>query len=260
MEKNRVVTREEWQADRKNLLAKEKELTRLRDKLSAERKKLPWVKIEKPYEFDSPTGKESLSTLFDGCSQLIVKHFMFGPGWKEGCVGCSFEVDHVGGTLIHLNNHDVNYVAVSRAPISEIEQFRKRMGWDLKWVSSYNSDFNFDFNVSATPEEIEKGEVYYNYTKQKYMIEEMSGLSVFYKNPSGDIFHTYSTFGRGGEEILGTYIFLDMTPKGRNENGPNFSLTDWVRHHDKYGKGGYVAETGRYIAEDSSTESCCGSH
>lgn len=259
MKHNPVVNRDEWLSARLELLEKEKELTRMRDRLSAERRKLPWMKIEKPYEFESPMGKQTLLNLFDGRSQLIIKHFMFGQGWKEGCVGCSFEVDHMMGALVHLNNHDVSYVAVSRAPIAEIEPFRRRMGWDFKWVSSFGSDFNYDFNVSARPEEIEKGEVYYNYKMQEFQIDEMSGLSVFYKDPSGNIFHTYSTYGRGAEEILSTYVCLDLTPKGRNETGPYFSLTDWVRHHDRYGDSGFVASTGRYVPAEEGRDSCCGS-
>ena len=160
---HKVVSREEWIAARKELLAKEKEVTRLRDKLSAERRKLPWVKVEKNYVFDGPTGKETLADLFDGRSQLFVKHFMLGPGWKEGCVGCSFEVDHIEGALVHLEHHDVTYVAISRVPLAEIEAFKKRMGWRFKWVSSYGSDFNYDYHVSFTKEDIAKGKVYYNY-------------------------------------------------------------------------------------------------
>ena len=252
-----IVSREEWIATRKRFLIKEKELTRLTDKLNAERRQLPWVKIEKSYLFDTPAGKQTLADLFEGRSQLIIKHFMFGPGWKEGCVGCSFGADHIDGANLHLAHHDVTVVAVSRAPLAEIEPFRKRMGWQFKWVSSYDSDFNFDFNVSCRKEDLEKGEVYYNYKMQPAHSEEMSGLSVFYKDDDGRIYHTYSTFGRGDEKVLGAYILLDMTPKGRNETGPYFSLGDWVRHHDKYDAGGSVSPTGRYIA-DEKDDSCCG--
>ena len=252
MTNNRIATRDEWLVARKAHLAKEKELTRLRDQLSAERRELPWVRIDKPYVFEGPSGRETLSDLFDGRSQLIIQHFMFGPGWKEGCVGCSFSVDHIEGALVHLEHHDVSYVAASRAPLPEIEAFKKRMGWRLKWVSSYGSDFNYDFHVSFKPDEIEKGEGYYNYEMRKIGIEELSGRSVFYKDESGDIFHTYSSYGRGGDLMLGTYNILDLMPKGRNETGPNHNMTDWVRHHDRYDGGGHVAATGRYVPVDSS--------
>jgi predicted dithiol-disulfide oxidoreductase (DUF899 family) len=258
MQHNRIVSQNEWLAARKHHLSKEKELTRLRDQLSAERCSLPWVKVEKPYVFDGPDGKETLADLFDGRSQLIVKHFMFGPGWKEGCVGCSFEADHIDGALVHLEHHDVTYVAISRAPLPEIEAFKKRMGWRFKWVSSYGNDFNFDYHVSFTKDELAQGEVYYNYDMRELKSEELSGRSVFYKDANGDIFHTYSSYARGGDILLGTYNLLDITPKGRNETGPSFDLTDWVRHHDRYGDGGFVDPTGRYQPPKGS-DSCCGS-
>ena len=235
MMQHQVVSQDEWLIARKQLLVKEKEFTRLRDRLAAERRALPWVKVEKPYVFDGPDGKETLADLFGGHSQLIIKHFMFGPGWSEGCVGCSFGQDHVDGILVHLKHRDVSYVAVSHAPLPEIQAFKKRMGWQVKWVSSFGSDFNFDFHVSFRPEEIDKGEVYYNYETSKIGIDELSGNSVFYKDVNGDVFHTYSSYGRGGEDMLGTYRFLDLVPKGRDETGPNHNLTDWVRHHDRYG-------------------------
>jgi predicted dithiol-disulfide oxidoreductase (DUF899 family) len=250
-----VVSRDEWLAARKELLAKEKELTRLRDRLAAERRALPWVKIEKKCVFEGPDGKETLADLFAGRSQLIVKHFMFGPGWKEGCVGCSFEIDHAEAALVHLEHHDVSYVAVSRAPFAEIDAFRKRMGWRLRWLSSRDSEFNYDFHVSFTEDEVKRGEAYYNYELRPIGIDEMSGRSVFYKDAAGDIFHTYSSFARGGEMFLGTYHFLDITPNGRNET-INGNLTDWVRHHDRYDAGGSVAATGRYVAPPASA-SCC---
>jgi predicted dithiol-disulfide oxidoreductase (DUF899 family) len=254
MTHNRIVTRDEWLAARKVHLAKEKELTRLRDQLNAERRELPWVKVEKAYVFDSPQCKETLADLFDGRSQLIIKHFMLGPGWKEGCVGCSFEVDHIAGALVHLEHHDVTYVAVSRAPLPEVEAFRKRMGWRFKWVSSYGSDFNYDFHVSFRTDEIERGKVYYNYEMRKVGVDELSGRSVFYKNTDGDIFHTYSSYARGGDLMLGTYNILDLMPKGRNELGPNHNLTDWVRHHDRYDDDGFVDPTGRYVAKSGAAE------
>jgi predicted dithiol-disulfide oxidoreductase (DUF899 family) len=233
MQNNRVVSREEWTAARQALLVKEKEFTRLRDQLSAERRALPWVKVEKTYTFDAPEGRVTLADLFDGRSQLLVKHFMFGPEWEQGCVGCSFGADHVDGARVHLEHHDVSYVSVSRAPLARIEAFKRRMGWGFKWVSSFGSDFNYDFHVSFTPEDFAKGQVYYNYEWQAPRGDEMSGMSVFYRDAAGDIFHTYSWYARGGEMTLGTYSFLDLTPKGRDET-INGNLTDWVRHHDRY--------------------------
>jgi predicted dithiol-disulfide oxidoreductase (DUF899 family) len=248
---NPVVSRDEWLAARKMLLAKEKALTRLRDQLNAERRQLPRVKVEKPYVFDGPNGRETLADLFDGRSQLIVKHFMLGPGWKEGRVGCSFGADHAEGALVHLQHHDVSYVAVSRAPFSEIEPFKRRMGWRFKWVSSFGSDFNYDYHVSFTPEDIAAGQVYYNYEMQKPQGEELSGISVFYKDEAGDIFHTYSAYARGTDLLLGTYNLLDLTPNGRNEPGPRHNLTDWVRHHDRYDVAGRVDHTGRFVATNT---------
>jgi predicted dithiol-disulfide oxidoreductase (DUF899 family) len=188
MTEHQIVTRDEWLAGRKQLLVKEKEFTRLRDQLSAERRALPWVKVEKQYVFDGPDGRETLADLFGRYSQLIVKHFMLGPGWSEGCVGCSFEMDHVDGILVHLAQRDVGYVAVSRAPWAEIEAFRKRMGWRVKWVSSHGSDFNYDFHVSFSADEMSNGEGYYNYERRQIRINELSGRSVFYKDATGDVF------------------------------------------------------------------------
>jgi len=249
---NRIVTREEWLDVHKRPLVNEKELTRRRDQFSAARRVLPWVRIDKPYVFEGPNGAETLADLFGGRSQLIVKHFMLGPGWKEGCVGCSFHSDHIDGAVPHLAQHDVTLLAVSRAPFAEIEAFKRRMGWRFKWVSSYGSDFNYDFHVSFTQDELAKGEVYYNYELRKLQSEEMSGISVFYKDAAGDIFHTFSSYARGGDILLGTYNYLDLTPKGRNETGPNYNLTDWVRHHDRYGADGFVDPTGRYQSPQGS--------
>jgi predicted dithiol-disulfide oxidoreductase (DUF899 family) len=249
--RHQIVSQDEWLAARKQLLVKEKEFTRLRDQLAGERRALPWVKVEKPYVFDGPHGRETLDELFGSRSQLIVKHFMLGPAWGEGCIGCSFELDHIDGILVHLEQRDVSFVAVSRAPLPEIEAFRKRMSWRVKWVSSAGSDFNFDFHVSFKPEEIAKGESYYNYEIRKIGIDELSGRSVFYKDTNGDVFHTYSSYGRGGEDLLGTYRLLDLVPKGRDETGPNRNLSDWVRHHDRYGDRGSVAPTGRWVPETS---------
>jgi predicted dithiol-disulfide oxidoreductase (DUF899 family) len=244
-----VVSREEWLIARRDLLKREKELTRLRDQLAAERRALPWVKMDKEYVFDAPEGEMTLAELFDGRSQLFIKHFMMAPGQLTQCVGCSLEVDHVDGILPHLENHDVTYVAVARAPLGEIEAVRKRMGWKFRWVSSYHSEFNYDFNVSFTCGDAASGRSIYNYgiaPEWAAEIEDLSGNSVFYKDDDGQIFHTYSTFGRGGEEFLGIYRFLDATPKGRAENGPYHSLTDWARPRNMYGKGGTVEPTGRY--------------
>jgi predicted dithiol-disulfide oxidoreductase (DUF899 family) len=248
---HKVVSKQEWLAARKALLAKEKQLTRQTDAITAERLALPWVKVEKNYVFDTPSGKKCLADLFEGRSQLIVKHFMFGPGWNEGCVGCSFGSDHVEGALVHLEHHDVSYVAISRAPLAEIEPFKKRMGWHFNWVSSADNDFNYDYNVSFRKEDAKDGQVLYNYQMSPFMSEEASGLSFFYKDSAGNAFHTYSTFGRGDEKMVTTYMLLDMTPKGRNETGRG-NLSDWVRHHDQYEAGGHVDYTGRYVAEGAS--------
>lgn len=245
MNRPAVVSRSDWLEARTRLLAKEKHLTRLRDELLAERRQHPWVKIDKCYVFQSASGPKTLADLFADRSQLLIKHFMFGPGWQEGCVGCSFECDHIQGALVHLRQRDVSFVSVARAPIEQIEPFRRRMGWTFPWVSSFGSDFNYDFHVSFTPEEM-AAEAYYNYRNEKVPCEELSGLSAFYRDSNGDIFHTYSCFGRGGEEVLGTYMLLDLLPKGRDEHGPNYNLTDWVRHHDKYGSSGYVDSSGRH--------------
>ena len=246
MQPNRIVSRDEWLEARKQLLAKEKELTRLRDQLSADRRALPWVRVEKEYVFDGPDGKVTLAELFDGRSQLFVKHFMMGPGQAGQCVGCSFEVDHVEGVLVHLENHDVSYAAVARAPIEEIEAIRKRMGWSFTWVSSFHNDFNYDFHVSFTPEEIAAKRAFYNFRYTDPGLADLSGDSVFFKDKHGAIFHTYSTFGRGGEEFLGAYRLLDVMPKGRDENGPYHSLADWVKPKNVYGQGGMVEGNGRY--------------
>ena len=230
MDRPQIVSRSEWLAARKRLLAQEKEMTRLRDRLSAERRKLPWVKVEKSYVFDGPDGKETLADLFAGRSQLIVHHFMWRADLGAGCVGCSFEADHVDGTLVHLEHHDVSYVRVARAPLCDLQAYNKRMDWRAKWVSSQGSDFNFDYHVSFTKDELAKGKAFYNYEMTDVSIEELPGLSVFVKDAKGDIFHTYSSYARGNEEVLATYMYLDLTPKGRNESG----AMDWVRRHDEY--------------------------
>jgi predicted dithiol-disulfide oxidoreductase (DUF899 family) len=242
-----VVSPAEWVAARRALLIKEKDLTRQRDALDRQRRELPWVTVDKEYLFDCPRGRVTLSDLFGGRSQLIVQHFMFGPGWKEGCVGCSFKADHVDAAAIHLEHHDVTFVAISRAPLHEIEAFRKRMGWRFRWVSSYGSDFNYDYHVSFPKDGVATGKVYYNYATRDFLSEELSGNSVFYKNAAGTVYHTYSTHARGDEMLVGAYMYLDLTPKGRAETGPRHNLTDWVRHHDRYDDESCV-DRGRNVA------------
>ena len=232
MNQSKIVSKAEWLVARKDLLTREKELTRLRDEVSRHRRELPWVKIDKEYLFDGPGGKETLADLFDGRSQLIVYHFMFGPGWEEGCKSCSYLADHFDGANWHLPHRDVTFVVVSRAPLSEIEPFKKRMGWRFKWVSSHGNDFNFDYHVSFTKEEEKANKVYYNYGTGEFMSDELPGLSVFYKDENGDVFHTYSTYARGLDMLVGTYNFLDLVPKGRDENTE--STMGWVRRHDEY--------------------------
>lgn len=232
-----VVSREEWMGERIGLLEMEKELTRQKDEVARRIRELPWVRIDKGYVFQSPDGEKTLSELFGGNSQLVVQHFMFGPGWEEGCKSCSFMADHTDGMLPHLAARDVTMLAVSRAPLAEIEAFKARMGWRFPWVSSFGSDFNFDFHVSFTDEQIAGGKVEYNYTKQEFGSTEAPGISVFRKDASGGIFHTYSAFGRGVEQVVGTYSVLDMVPKGRDEEGLEYTMA-WVRHHDRYGSEG----------------------
>jgi predicted dithiol-disulfide oxidoreductase (DUF899 family) len=241
----KVVSQSEWLAARKEFLIKEKEFTRLRDELSRQRRELPWEKVEKQYYFNTTEGRRTLADLFEKRSQLIVYHFMLGPGWKEGCPSCSFLADHFDGLAVHLANRDVTLTVVSRAPLVEIEAFKKRMGWRFKWVSSYGSDFNYDYHVSFTPEEMSKGKVPYNYSERGFPAEEGPGASVFYKDEAS-VFHTYSAYARGLDILLGAYNFLDLTPKGRDEEGLGFSMS-WVRHHDRY--------SDAYFAEDSA---CCG--
>jgi predicted dithiol-disulfide oxidoreductase (DUF899 family) len=235
-ELSRVVPQAEWLAARKELLSKEKEFTRLRDELSRQRRELPWETVEKRYEFEGSKGKETLADLFAGRSQLIVYHFMFGPGWKEGCPSCSYLADHFDAAAVHLAQRDTTLAVISRATLPEIEAFKKRMGWRFKWVSSAGSDFNFDYHVSFSKDEKAKGKVVYNYSSMDFPSEEAPGASVFYKNGEGEIFHTYSSYARGLDILIGTYNFLDLTPKGRDEGGLPHSMA-WVRHHDKYGEG-----------------------
>jgi predicted dithiol-disulfide oxidoreductase (DUF899 family) len=256
LQQSKVVSHADWVTARKEFLAKEKEFTRLRDELSRQRRELPSEKVEKQYVFEGPKGKETLADLFDGRSQLIVYHFMMGPGWTEGCKSCSFLGDHFDGATIHLANRDVTLVVVSRAPYAEIEAFKKRMGWNFKWVSSFGTDFNYDYHVSFTKEEIAQGKVYYNYDMMEFPSEEAPGLSVFRKNANGEILHTYSSYARGLDILLGAYNFLDFAPKGRDEEGLAFSMS-WVRHHDKYSEGYFVDPAQKYAAPAKTEGSCC---
>jgi predicted dithiol-disulfide oxidoreductase (DUF899 family) len=259
IQEHEVVSSKEWIATRKELLRKEKDFTRLRDELSRQRRELPWEKVDKNYIFEGPNGKVMLAELFGGKSQLIVYHFMFGPGWEAGCPSCSYLADHFGGTLVHLANRDVTLAVVSRAPIEQIEAFKKRMGWPFRWVSSFANDFNLDYHVSFTKEEMAKGKVNYNYEMMEFPSEEAPGASVFYKNEVGEIFHTYSTYARGLDILVGTYNFLDLAPKGRDEDGLAFSMA-WVRHHDKYTEGYVVDPKAEYVAPKASGSSCCAEH
>lgn len=236
----KVVSQAEWLAVRKQFLKKEKELTRLRDSVSQQRRELPWVRVDKEYVFDAPAGKKTLADLFEGRSQLIVYHFMFGPEWKEGCPSCSFNMDHTDGAVVHLAQRDVTFLAVSRAPLPKIEGFKQRMGWRFNWVSSFGNDFNRDFHVSFTPEEMAKGKVDYNYEMTAFPSEEAPGFSVFCKDENGNVFHTYSAYARGTEITVGTYNYLDLVPKGRDEDALPFTMS-WVRHHDRYSDG-HLAE------------------
>lgn len=237
-----IVSRSEWLTARKELLAREKEETRLRDAVNAERLALPWTEVTEDYAFDTPSGRKSLSDLFDGRSQLIVYHFMLGPDWEAGCPGCSFLCDHLDGTLPHLNNHDVTLVAVSRAPLDKIEAYKKRMGWHFPWVSSNGSAFNFDYGVSFTKEQLAGEAVTYNFieTPVGQAHDELPGLSAFYRDETGRVFHTYSSYARGPEQLIGTLMILDRAPKGRNED----ATMHFVRRHDEY--------------DDAPKSSCCG--
>ena len=231
---NKIVSEEEWLEARQRLLAKEKEFTRLQDELNQERRGLPWVKVTKNYRFEGPNGQETLGDLFEGRSQLIIYHFMFGPADKAGCPHCSLRADGFNGINIHLKHRDVTMIAVSRAPYEKLAAYKKRMGWGFKWVSSGNTDFNFDLHVSFTPQEMKAGKAFFNYTMQNPGPPEREGHSVFYKDESGDIFHTYSCYVRGNELFNIHYHYLDIVPKGRDENGRG---PFWVRRHDEYDSG-----------------------
>ena len=234
MQTHEIVSRETWLEARRALLAEEKAHTRMRDALAAKRRALPWVKVDKDYRFEGPDGPMSLSDLFGRKRQLIVYHFMFNPSRDEGCTGCSFLSDHLDGIVPHLQQKDVAFVAISRAPVSKLEAFRRRMGWSFRWVSSGGSDFNYDFHASFTPEQVAGAPATYNFAPIQPPIEDLPGTSVFIKDEAGQIFHTYSQFARGGEDVLATYALLDMTPLGRQERDADGNLGDWVKLHDQY--------------------------
>ncbi len=233
MAHHQVVSRDEWLAARKRLLAEEKEFTRLRDRLSQRRRDLPWEAVDKEYVFDGPDGKQTLPELFDGRSQLIVYHFMFDPSWEAGCPHCSRWADNFNGIIVHLNQRDVTMIAVSRAPYGKLAAYRKRMGWNFKWVSSSGTDFNVDYHVSFAPEELARKKAFYNFTTQDPDCSEREGVSVFHKDPGERVFHTYSAYARGIDMLNLDYHYLDLTPKGRDEGGRG---PFWVRRHDEYGR------------------------
>jgi predicted dithiol-disulfide oxidoreductase (DUF899 family) len=235
LEDHKIVSENEWIEARKALLKKEKELTILGDQLNQQRRELPWKEVNKEYVFEGPNGKQTLRELFDGRSQLIVYHFMFDPTWEAACLHCSFWADNFNGIIVHLNQRDVTMIAVSRAPYSKLAAYEKRMGWDFKWVSSYDTDFNFDYHVSFTPEELDRKEIFYNYNLQDTHSSEREGVSVFYKGPADRVYHTYSAYARGIDMLNVAYHYLDLVPKGRDEAGHEFPQF-WVRRHDEYGK------------------------
>lgn len=240
-----IVSREDWLKQRMALLDEEKELMRHSDQVAQLRRQLPWVKVEKDYVFEGPDGHETLSDLFAGRRQLMVQHFMLAPGWEEGCKSCSYMADHSDGMIPHLAQRDVTFVAISRAPYDAIVRFKRRMGWKFKWLSSGGTSFNYDFRVSFTPDEVAKGSPVYNYGTSPFVRDELPGVSVFFKDDKGGVFHTYSTYGRGVEVMMGTYRMLDLTPKGRDEQNLPFTMA-WVRHHDRYESG------------TANAASCCG--
>jgi predicted dithiol-disulfide oxidoreductase (DUF899 family) len=253
MQPHKIVSHDEWIAARKVYLAEEKAFSRVRDALAKKRRELPWEKVEKKYVFDTSKGKETLADLFGGKSQLIVYHFMLGPDWEAGCPSCSLLADHFDGSIVHLAQRDISFVVVSRAPLTQIEKFKARMGWHFKWVSSFASDFNHDYQVSASAEEKACGQVMYNYEMTTFPSDERPGASVFFKNEAREVFHTYSTYGRGLDILIGAYNFLDLAPKGRDEAGLSYGMA-WVRHHDRYG-GAVVDPNAPY--QEPKKSSCC---
>jgi predicted dithiol-disulfide oxidoreductase (DUF899 family) len=242
-----VVTHDKWLEARRDLLAAEKDLTRRSDQVAQLRRQLPWVKVEKDYVFEGPDGHQSLAELFDGRHQLLVQHFMLAPGAEEGCKSCSYMADHTDGMLPHLEHRDTTFVAISRAPYAEIVRFKRRMGWKFRWLSSHGTTFNYDFGVSFTPDEAARGSQAYNYGTSHYGREELPGVSAFFKDDAGEVFNTYSTYGRGVDVMMGTYRMLDLTPKGRDEDGLAHPMA-WVRHHD------------RYEPAKQAAGSCCAAH
>ena len=233
MQNQNIVPRDEWLKARRKLLEEEKQFTRLRDQLSLKRRKLPWVKVDTEYLFEGPDGKQSLSDLFEDKSQLIVYHFMYGPDWQEGCPSCSFWADNFNGIDIHLRHRDANLVVISRASLDTLEAYKNRMGWSFKWLSSLGSDFNYDYQVSFTADELEKGEMFYNFSMSSFPADEAPGISVFYKSPEGDVFHSYSCYARGLDMLNGAYHYMDLLPKGRDEDDLDFTMA-WLRRHDQY--------------------------
>jgi len=231
--RNKVLSHDDWIRARKSLLTKEKDFTKLRDKLCAERQQLPWESVDKDYVFEEAAGPISLSELFNGRSQLIVYHFMYGPDWETGCKSCSFIADHFNPAIVHLNQRDVSFVAVSRAPIETLQAYEKRMGWNFRWVSSQNNDFNWDYHVSFTDDAIKNNKAYYNFKLRGYPVTEAPGASVFYKDKDGGIYHTYSVFERGLDMFITAYHYLDIVPKGRDEGALGYTM-DWLRRHDEY--------------------------
>ena len=241
MKNPNIVSPEKWLSARREFLREEKEYTKMRDRIAARRRELPWVKVDKTYIFESAGGRVSLADLFDGRSQLAVYHFMFGPGWEKGCKSCSYIADHLEPTVVHLKARDVTLTVVSHAPLSDIVPFKERMGWKFPWVSSHGSGFNQDYRVSFTPEEIARGKVEYNYGRIDFPQTEAPGFSVFAKDEQGTVYHTYSTFGRGVEQFMGAYTVLDLVPKGRHED-PEAPMS-WVRYHDSYEQSANVVST-----------------
>lgn len=228
-----VASRAEWLAQRRALLVREKAQMRREDELARARRALPWVRVDAPYRFDTPDGPCSLADLFDGQRQLVVQHIMFGPGWDAGCPSCAYMADHVDGMRPHLAARGIAFVAVSRAPLAEIARFQARMGWRFRWVSSFGSDFNRDLGVSFDPAEVARGRVHYNYTDQAFPQQEAPGIGVFARDDDGQVFHTYATYGRGVEVLMGAYRVMDLTPLGRQEPDVPHKMA-WVRHHDRY--------------------------
>jgi len=233
MQNHNVVSRDEWLEARRKLLQEEKDFTRLRDQLSQKRRNLPWVKVEKEYSFEGPDGRQELAELFEDKSQLIVYHFMYGPDWEEACPSCSFWADNFNGINIHLKHRDANLVAISRASFEQIQAYKKRMAWDFKWLSSHGSDFNYDYQASFTADEMESGEMFYNFKMGSFPADESPGVSVFFKNPDGEVFHSYSCYARGLDMLNGAYQYMDLLPKGRDEDDLEFTMA-WLRRHDQY--------------------------